>query len=261
MIIDSLTHVTPDGRWLNTNYDASEQRLLREMDDAGVDRAMVVALAGVIANDFVLDLCDRHRDRVLPVASFNPAAHATASDAAREFRSQLQGAPFRALKLHPRLNRYDPLDPRCLAVLEELATWKGPVPVWLDTLFYYQGARLRKPPVDAIHDLVGRFPKVSFVLLHGAGTQVLHLAEAVRDCRNVLIDLSFTLCRYHTSSLADDVRYLMTHFDRRTVFGSDFPEIGIKEALDRFYDTARHVPSEHCRNILGQNLKSLLLER
>ncbi len=53
MIIDSLTHVTPDGRWFNTSHDAREARLLQEMDAAGVERAVVVALAGFIPNEFV----------------------------------------------------------------------------------------------------------------------------------------------------------------------------------------------------------------
>ena len=34
MIIDSLTHITPDGRWFSTSHDASIDRLLRELDGA-----------------------------------------------------------------------------------------------------------------------------------------------------------------------------------------------------------------------------------
>ena len=46
LIIDSITHVTPDGQWFQTHYDASELRLIQEMESAGVARAVVVALAG-----------------------------------------------------------------------------------------------------------------------------------------------------------------------------------------------------------------------
>ena len=46
MIIDSLTHVTPNGQWFSTSHDASEVRLLREMDEAGVDKAVFSRVPG-----------------------------------------------------------------------------------------------------------------------------------------------------------------------------------------------------------------------
>ena len=122
MVFDSLTHVTPDGRWFHTDLDASESHLLRQLDESRARRAMVVPLAGYIENSFVLEVCQRDASRLIPCASFNPAAHATPKDAGAALRAELRGSPYRALKLHPRLGRYDPLDPRCLAVLEEMAS-------------------------------------------------------------------------------------------------------------------------------------------
>ncbi|MEX0676128.1 MAG: amidohydrolase family protein [Pirellulales bacterium] len=261
MIIDSLTHVTPDGRWFNTAYDASEDRLLREMDAAHVDRAVVVALAEFISNEFVLEACNRHSERLLPGASFNPAAHRDAATAAGVFRSELRDSPFCVLKLHPRLNRYDPLDPRCLALLEEMASWTTPIPVWLDSLLYCKGVALRKPIVDTIHDIVSRFPALQFVILHSCGTWALHLAEAVRDCPNAMLDFSFTFFRYADTSMAVDFRHLLHTFDRRMVFGSDFPEISVEAAMRLFRRLAESVSDERCNNVLGNNLSGLLTAR
>ena len=258
MIFDSLTHVTPDGRWFHTAFDATEDRLVREMDECGVERAAVVALAGHIPNDFVLRLCRKRADRFVPCGSVDPAQYRSAKRAASEFRAQFRDAGFRALKLHPRLNRYDPLDPRCLAVLEEMASWKAPLPVWLDTLFYFPGGKLRKPLVDTIHELVSRFPGLRFVLLHGGGSWVLQVAEAVRDCPNAWLDISFTAHRYAGSSVAQDLRFLISTFDRRLVFGSDFPEVSIAEALRDFRDLAQGVAREKCDNILAGNLDAIL---
>lgn len=258
MIFDSLTHVTPDGRWFNSGLDASEMELLRQMEGAGVARAVVVALAGHIENRFVLNVCQRHPDRLIPCASFNPVAYDKASEPQRSLRAELRGSAYRALKLHPRLNRYDPLDSRCLAVLEELASWEHPLPVWLDTLFYYRGSTLQKPPVDTIHELVGRFPSLTFVLLHGGGSWILQVAEAVRDCPNAFLDISFTLHRYRGSSIDADLRYLLNSFDRRLIFGSDFPEVSIAGALQAFRDIAGNIPAEKCANVLGANLSNIL---
>ncbi|MBU0638669.1 MAG: amidohydrolase family protein [Planctomycetota bacterium] len=258
MIIDSLTHVTPDGRWFRTNHDAGEARLLREMDAAGVERAVVVPLAGFIPNEFVLDVCGRHPGRLAPGASFNPAAFSSPRETAGEFRAALRGTGFKVLKLHPRLNRYDPLDPRVTAVLEELAGWNECSLVWLDSLLYFSGGTLSKPPVDTLHELIGRHPELRFVLLHAGGAGALHLAEAIRDCPNTWLDVSFTMRRYAGSSVTTDLAYLLRTFDRRMIFGSDFPEIGIGEALADFRDLSRGLESEKLANVLGGNLAGLL---
>ncbi len=258
MIIDSLTHVTPDGRWFQTKHDASLARLLGEMDAAGVDRSVVVALAGVITNDFVLDACQRHADRLIPGASFNPAATESPASAASALRAELRDASFPVLKLHPRLNHYDPLDGRCIAVLEELATWPRPPRVWLDTLFHYRGGTLRKPPVEAIHELVNRVPGVTFVLLHGTGAYLLQLAQAVRDCPNVFIDVSFTLFHLADTSVEADLRHLFRTLDSRLVVGSDFPEYGPVEMLKRFDGLTQGLAASKRANLLGGNLANAI---
>lgn len=255
---DSLTHVTPSGSWFGSDVDASERELLRQMDDARVQRAMLVGLAEHIENSFVLDVCHRHPDRLVPCASFNPRSGVSAADVRARLRGEFKNGPYKAIKLHPRLNRYDPLDPSCLAVLEEIASWEYPLPVFLDTLFYYRGGLLRKGPVDTIHELVGQFPSVTFVLLHGGGSWVLQVAESIRDCPNAFLDLSFTLQRYRSTSLAADLRHLICTFDRRIVFGSDFPEIGIRAALETFYDLTQGLPAEKLANVLDTNLARIL---
>ncbi len=206
----------------------------------------------------MLQVCQRSRDRLVPCASFNPAQYDDPMEARARLRAELNGAEYLALKLHPRLNRYDPLDPRCLAVLEEVASWDRPLPIWLDTLFYFRGGHLRKPPVDTIHELVGRFPTLSFVLLHGGGTWIMQVAEAIRDCPNAFLDISFTLHRYRSSSLAADLRYLLQNFDQRMIFGSDFPEIPIGLALTSFRQIADGISPEKCANVLGNNLRRIL---
>jgi predicted TIM-barrel fold metal-dependent hydrolase len=112
--------------------------------------------------------------------------------------------------------------------------------------------------VDTIHELVGRFPSLTFVLLHGGGSWILQVAEAVRDCPNAFIDISFTMIRYSRSSIAADLHYILENFDRRVVFGSDFPEVSIGSALERFREFTNGISPEKCCNILGRNLSRIL---
>lgn len=258
MIFDALTHVTRDGRWFHTNCDASEKELRRQMDESQAAHAMVVPLAGYIDNEFVLQVCRRDPERLIPCASFNPAAHGTPAQAISALRAELKGTGFRGLKLHPRLGRYDPLDSRCIAVLEELASWEKPIAVWLCTLFYYRGGHLQKAPVDTIHEIVGRFPSLTFVLAHGGGTWFLQVAEAVRDCPNAFLDLSLTMQKYGSGSMGADLRCLLGNFDRRMLFGSDFPETSISKSLEIFREIADGVSAEKQANVLGGNLCRIL---
>jgi len=261
MLIDGLTHVTPDGRWFDTGVDASEDRLLREMDDRRVERAIVVPMTGFIEDEFVAGVCDRHPDRLIPAGSINPGLYPGPGEAARAARERLAGSPARAVKLHPRLHRYDLLDPRCQAVLAEMAAWPRRPVVLLDSLLHYRGGVMAASLVDAIHAVVGRFPGLDFVILHAGGVWAPHLAQALSDCPNAVLDLSFTLKRYWGGPLIDELAVLLRRFDRRVVFGSDFPEIGIGEALALMERICDGLAEAKRANIMGRTLDRLLAQR
>jgi predicted TIM-barrel fold metal-dependent hydrolase len=257
-VIDSLTHVTPDGRWFGTAFDASESTLLRQMDDTGVEHAAVVGLPGHISNEEVLRVCRAHPDRFLPVGSFDPVASGSTEDVRQRARSELADTGLVGVKLHPRISRFDPLDVRVLAFLDELSEWPQPPVVWLCTFLYYPGGALNRGPVEIIHELVGRFPRVPFLLAHGGGPDLLRLGTAVRSCANAYLDFSFTQTKFSGSSVETDLRYLMSTFEKRLVFGSDFPEISIPQALADFGRISDSCGSEAKRLMLGGNLARLL---
>ncbi len=258
MLIDALTHATPDGKWFSTNYDSSTKNLLDNMDKCGVDKAVIVALAGYIENDFIFKLCKEHSDRLIPGVSINPVMFNNSKDALLQIKMLFSNEDCNILKLHPRLHKYDISDTRFLRVLEEIAQSERKINVWLDTLLRYPGAAMTKPPVDAIHELVGKFPSIDFVLLHACGHEILSLAEAIRGYKNAFLDVSFTLHRYIGSSVALDLSYLFGRFDERIVFGSDFPEVSISQALADFNSLTTELALDKRERILWKNLRNLL---
>ena len=224
------------------------------MDETGIEKSVVVGLSGYISNEFVIEVCLRHPDRLMPVASFNPIAYSNTRTVAAEARGQLTGRGFIGLKLHPRLNQYDPLDPNVLSLLDEIASWSNALPVWLCTYFYRQGGMLRKPAVEAIFELVGRYPGIPFILAHAGGPDILRLAYVIRHCPNAFLDLSFTLSRYLGSSVEKDIKYLMRTFEKRLIFGSDFPEISQVQALSDLWNLAVDAKPGALEHILAINL-------
>jgi predicted TIM-barrel fold metal-dependent hydrolase len=230
------------------------------MDAAEVDKAVVVALAGYIENDYVSRVCREHHDRLIPGASVNPCAHTRPEIAKKECIELFGNREFKVLKLHPRLNGYDPLDERCLAVLEVLSELKPPVPVWLDTLFRGNKCMHSKPPVETIQELAFRFPHLPMVLLHGGGSLLLQMSELLGGFPNLTLDLSLTLMHYPGSSLESDLAFVIAKRDLRTVAGSDFPEYTPLQYVTRVRSLAKKTDSSEgkIKRVTGGNLANIL---
>lgn len=250
---DALVHVTPDGAWPNRRDDASWGRLVEEMDRGHVTRACLVGLAGLVENDFIEECARRSVGRLVPVAGLDPTRLPNADALEAEF-DRMARAGFRAIKLHPRLNGFDPLDPRCLAAIAS-ADRRGWT-VFLDTLFRQHG-RAVASPADIVDRIASAHPRVRMVLLHGGGPALLAVAEVARLYERLFVDLSFTLMKYAGSSVDADIRWLMRNFDRRVVVGSDMPEITPFDAFARAEALADGLPAEKWDNISYGNLERL----
>jgi predicted TIM-barrel fold metal-dependent hydrolase len=248
-------HATCDGHWFGSGLDATLTALLQAMEEAEVDRAVLTGIIGAVSTDEVLELTSRAGERLLPVGAFDPSVHETSQAACRAARRELAGRGLTGVKLHPRLGGYDLLDDRVLAVLDELAGWEEPLAVWICTLLHVPGLRPRRGPVEALCEVVGRWPQTTFVLAHGGGPDLLRLATAVRPAHNAMLDLSYTLTRLIKSSVAQDLASLLQTFERRLVFGSDFPEGHIASARAALTELA---DAEAAELVLGANLARTL---
>ena len=251
---DSLVHVTADGSWLGTNrFDASLPRLLKEMDRALVERACLVAIADYADNDSVIQSYLAHPDRFVPVGSINPAVFNSSSEMGKALDELVEGG-FLGLKLHSRLNRYHPLDERCLTAIE--AAGERGLVVFLDTLFRQDGQ-----PVGSAADIVDRVAlacrSTKIILLHGGASEMLSLFELVRMHDHLILDLSFTILRYAGSSLDKDMRFVCQNLDQRVTVGSDFPEYAPAQAFGRLAEICDGLPEDKLERILFGNLEAL----
>jgi len=254
---DSLVHVTRDGRWINGKDDASYSRLVRELDRAGVARACLVGLAGVVDNEYIMECADASNGRLVPVAGVDPSRFADEGTIADEV-ARIARAGFAGIKLHPRLNGYDPVGSRCLRAIRAASQHR--MTVFLDALFRQQPHSTSCAPeiVDRIaHECAG----ASIVLLHGGGAALLEVAEVVRLQTTMMLDLSFTLLRYAGSSLDADIRWVMDRLDGRVVIGSDMPEFTPAEAFARAEQLAAGLAAEKWANMAYGNLERLFPAR
>lgn len=251
---DSIVHATEDGLWLGgSQHDASESRLLEEMNVADVDCACLVGLSGYIDNSFVSKLAEQHPGRFFPIASLNPSL-VMGTDQVAAAVGKLSHQGFAGIKLHPRLNSYDPLDERCVAGIA--AAGERRLVVFLDTLFRRRGRATLNAP-DVVDYLANACPNTRLILLHGGGSAILETAEAACIHENVWLDVSHTLLRYRGSSLDADLRWIFANRDRKTVLGSDFPEHTPEESRTRALELMDGLAEVKKQNILYRNLELL----
>jgi predicted TIM-barrel fold metal-dependent hydrolase len=253
-LFDSLTHVTRDGSWCGERrYDASLPRLLQDMADSGAYRACLVAIADYVDNDVIIESAHAYPDRFVPIAGLNPRVLPTLRRV-EAVVAELAAQGFAGIKLHPRMNGYDPLDPKCIAVFEAAA--KHDMAVLLDTLFRRRGLATTNAP-DTIDFIANACPDTRILLLHAAGPSMLDLFEIVRANPNMMLDFSFTIMRYAGSRLDADMRYLFATTDQLISIGSDFPEYSPAMIMERFKVLAEGIEPHRIENITHRNLERL----
>ena len=252
-LFDSLTHVTRDGSWIGErSYDASLPRLLADMDQAGAYRALLVAIADYVDNDVIIESSRAHPTRFVPIAGLNPHTLATTRRVEAVVK-QIKTQGFSGIKLHPRMNGYDPLDAKMIAAVD--AAGEQGLVVLLDTLFRRRGLATRHAP-DVIDHLAAACPGTRILLLHGTGPTMMELYEIVRCNDNLLLDLSFTIMRYRGSSrLDDDMHFLFKTTDQLVTVGSDFPEYSPADALARLATLTQGIDEHRIENICWRNLE------
>jgi predicted TIM-barrel fold metal-dependent hydrolase len=251
LFFDSLVHTNYEGAWLaHDKFDASLGRLLKEIEQVRPYRACLVNIAGYSDNAELADIAAKHPDLFVPIAGFNPSTH-TADEGIERELAEIADRGFAGIKLHPRLNDYDPLDKRCLKAISHAGRCN--LVVLIDTLFR-QKTRIVDHPANIIDRIAFSCPDTRIVLLHGGASAMLDIYEIVRARSNLLLDTSFTLMRYAGSSLDDDIRFVFRTLDQRMTVGSDFPEYSLRDVrtyLESFLDL---LPKEKSENILFRNL-------
>ena len=258
MIIDANVHITPDGKWFHTPHDASLNELLRQMDEASIDKSVLVPFDGIIHDDFITKVVTKHSDRFIQATSFNPHNYPDAKKAIDGFKLKIEGSDIKIIKFHNRLHHYQPDS----NLLDEVLTYNdqinSPKIIYLcGLLFSSKVNSFSISPPNFFHGLAVNFPNTKFVIMHAGGTWALQVSEAIRDCSNVFLDLSMT-SKYKTSSVWMDLKYLVHNFDKRIIWGSDFPEFNIKNCLADFNELAKGLDNIKKENILSKNLLNLL---
>jgi uncharacterized protein len=186
--------------------------LLRHMDDAGVDRAMLIPFPVVddhrVEHDKIAAAVRRYPDRFAGAACLYPFLHEA------EFHAELQRCAdmgFRALKLQPQYHGLNPVSARNDFYFAAAAERKLPLIVHTGS-----GAPFALPSLYIL--AATKYPDLPVILGHAGGSiYFLEAVVAASICPNIYIELSSLMPHHITEVLAH------VPADRLMV-GSDLPE-------------------------------------
>lgn len=216
MIVDAHCHIGQD-----RNGQLSSEALLRQMDDCGVDKAVVVSVGRFIAvdnregNDFLIAESQKHPDRFYPMATANPWFGKAATDElGRAFCAGAVG-----LKLDPALQGFKITDD-IIYPLIELAIEHGK-PVYLNT-----GTPVCGMPFQ-LAELAMRYPGACLIMGHAAFSDfwndIFHVSRAVE---NIYFETSI-----HWPSFI--VKMVGEIGSDRILFGSDVPRCAMDLEIEK----------------------------
>lgn len=255
-LFDSLTHPTLDGQWMGSGAGDNTLRGLEEQMAAHDIRwALAVGMKGI--GGYSLHAYADHirtaSQKLFPIAYYDYCTADKSADIQRKL-TEIARCGYAGIKLHPRFSQIDLRDPALPEVFQEAAARK--LLVLVCTYLYGGAAR------NSYHDfapLLAGIPKTGrVVLLHGGDVNLLAMMEMTRHLPNVLLDLSFTICRYEGSSVDLDIRYLLRSYDRRICVGSDSPQFSLAQLRRRFDELANGVDREKCLNAAHRNLQAFV---
>jgi hypothetical protein len=258
-LFDSLTHPTIDGTWIEpTAINNTLSELESEMTANNVGWALAVGMKDIGGYDLeaYADYIRSASQQVFPIAYYD----FNESDTGREIVNKLESISrcgYLGIKLHPERSRIDIRGEGLREVLREAGSRK--LPVLLCTFLCRQTSRGLPYSYLDFGPLLGSLAEPSkIILLHGGDVNVLGLMEICRPYQNVLLDLSFTLCRYEGSSVDLDIRYLFQNFDQRICVGSDSPQFSLAQFRRRFDELAAGLGREKSLNVAHRNLRSFI---
>ena len=228
---------------VDREFDLTAEALLRAMDEAAVERAVIAAVDRCLAvhnregNDFILQAAAAHPDRFIPSCSVNPWY---GEEAGEELRRSL-AAGARLLVLHPAVQGYIANDELAWPILEALAG-RG-IPVYVHT----------GPPGSAtpwqVVDLAERFPNVDFIMGHSGATDFWNdVVLAARSAQNVFIESSFARPPLFAN-------YLEQVGKHKGIMGSAAP---LNELVFEWEQMRAVLPPPEWDAIYGDNLARLL---
>lgn len=203
-------------------------------------------------NDALLTLAKKHPNMV-PIATVHPYDGAAALDELQ----RVAGRGVKMLKIHPHTQRFDPADPRVLALVRRAGELG--VVVVMDNANIVPGGDSEK-----LFNLALAAPKTKFVFAHMGGLNfrfwnILKMARTAEGLfgNNIYFDISATVTLVADAPIEEEFIWTMRNVGiDHILIGSDYPQFSLKQTLDAL-DRLDITPAEKAK-IRYENARDLM---
>lgn len=260
-VIDFHAHVFPDAMARKVLPDLSENagidffsdgtvnRLLEDMDDAGIDISLVSRITTKphqtdTINQWLMNISG---DRILPMAAWHPDLPVSNGEI-----ECLKRKGFRCIKLHPDYQNFFVDEERAFPLYESAQDAGMPV------LVHAGPDRGLPPPVHALPENLlrvnGIFPGLKLIAAHMGGEDNYKDTLKYLAGTDVYLDTSFVLRKMPGDILE---RMVKEHSADRIIYGSDTPWNRQKEDIE-FLFSLSYLNDDEKAKIAGKNAMELL---
>lgn len=232
--------------------EKSMERLLEEMDEAGVSLGVVtMRKTNGSRNEELFDLLGQYPERFIGVPQIDPLE---GEQALQDIDRYVINGPCRGIIIEPNHlcspEHWYITDSRAFPVYEKCQ--KNGIPL----LFTYGGRLVRDQGyLDPVYaDRLGfMFPELKMVFCHGGWPHIVQMCHAAAQHANIYISADVYMMNF-TAGWQDYVTAANYQLQDQMMFGSAYPIVSLKEAVSRYRDSLRE---EVAAKILYENAAKL----
>jgi predicted TIM-barrel fold metal-dependent hydrolase len=251
-LIDSLTH---------PNFDENSEDIKLKLTGLGYQSALAVPLPYMTFD--LAEYSERcyNSQFYYPVGLYQPHSIISIGQQIELIKKN----KCIAIKVHPRFSNWDWTSPSEAMHLGELFSIceSYDLPIMFCCYFSCEAKNsIKRDPIYIFQDLMEKYPNLKIIFMHGGGHRILDFIELTRFNKNSLIDLSFTILKFHGSSIDLDIGYALRLFQNKIVLGTDAPYCNPDEVWKKIatYFDDGDVSGYNLRNhpVFGSNLRAFL---
>lgn len=202
------------------------------------------------SNDAHFALAKKHPE-MLPIATVHPYD----GEAAIEELTRVAALGYKVLKLHPHTQKFDPSDPRVLAVVTRAGD--------LGMLVLMDNFNIIPGDSEKLFNLALAAPRTKFIFAHlgGMNFRFWNVIRAARTAKglyadNIYFDISGTTVLLRDSPIRDEFVWTIRGVGvDHVLLGSDFPQFTLAETLAAFDEL--NLTAEEKNKIRYQNARAL----
>jgi len=261
--------------YIESLWDPDGNKLIAAMDDAGLDKSVVLPLDfGILFGEPEIPIAEQHR-RIHGIVAAHPSrligfvgVDPRRPDAIDIIRSGIRDLGFKGVKLHPGTG-FSVNSESFRPVWEQILELNVPVLVHTGQAFGPLQSRHCRP--TELDDTLARYPDLRIIAAHLAGGWFDELCWMGYTKPNLYSDISLwqIRCRQNRKGFISSIRTALDMFGpERLLFGTDWPftaglmqpkeYIRAVRELAAGSDTDPNFMSAEIRGLLGQNAQKLL---